>query len=225
MKNTDINNREVIFLGRKKVDDRDCCIYMNTDSVSFVCGHCFGNIIFSGACYSGYEEEEIIKEFENNEIETILNKNDIKYLFNIQNAIEELGHNIKINDERYKKGLELQQEFKEFLRKLKTPEAEDFFQKIIKEEKEYCKNEYDLTDKDIDYIFNEYNQDYQDRAIISYIYNDIEEFGREQLEAYYSNIPDSVLTYFDFETFGIDLIFDDYTYIKLEDGRVVSLSY
>ena len=45
---------------------------------------------------------------------------------------------------------------------------------------EYLKEEYNLSDRNIEEIFNEYAEDFRDRSIVSYIYDNSEEAGREE---------------------------------------------
>ena len=46
-----------------------------------------------------------------------------------------------------------------------------FFEDIQKSEMEYLKEEYNLSDRNIEEIFNEYAEDFRDRSIVSYIYD------------------------------------------------------
>lgn len=219
-----IEDRKYLFLGKRENDDRDACVYIDTKSVSFDCGHYFGGIHFTGACFSGFEDE-VIEDMTNGKFKTILTLNEFKELISLKEEIKSLGYSIVVGDERYIKGLELQKRFKEFLEKLKTNRAEELFQEIIKEEKEYCMEEYDLDEKEVDEVFDNYYLDYQDRAIINCVYRNIEEFGEEMFTAYNCEIEHDIRKYVDFEAYGQDLVDDSEDYLELSDGRIVSLSY
>ena len=91
---------------------------------------------------------------------------------------------------------------------------------------EYLKEEYNLSDRNIEEILNEYTEDFRDRSIVSYVYDDSEEAGREEAWqlGYLDN--DSISSkYFDYKKFGEDLVENDEYFMELRDGRVVSLSY
>jgi hypothetical protein len=218
-----IEDRRYLFLGKRGGEDRDCCIYVDATSLEFECGHYFSGIHFTGACFCGFEKE-IFEDMKNGTFKTILKEEDLKELMSIEEKISNLGYSIVVDDERYLKGLELQKRYKEFLKKLKTQDAEDLFQEIIKEEKEYCKDEYYLDDEEIEKIFDAYNLDYQDRAIIGCIYRDVEEFGQEMFDIC-NEVTDNVKSYIDYESYANDILDEDSNYMKLDDNRVVSFSY
>lgn len=91
---------------------------------------------------------------------------------------------------------------------------------------EYLKEEYNLSDRNIEEILNEYTEDFRDRSIVNYVYDDSEEAGREEAWqlGYLDN--DSISSkYFDYKKFGEDLVENDEYFMELCDGRVVSLSY
>lgn len=91
---------------------------------------------------------------------------------------------------------------------------------------EYLKEKYNLSNRDIEEILNEYTEDFRDRSIVSYVYDDSEEAGREEAWqlGYLDN--DSISSkYFDYKKFGEDLVEDNEYFMELCDGRVVSLSY
>lgn len=102
-----------------------------------------------------------------------------------------------------------------------------FFEDIQKSEMEYLKEEYNLSDRNIEEIFNEYAEDFRDRSIVSYIYDNSEEAGREEAwQLGYVKDDDSISSkYFDYKKFGEDLVEDDEYFMELCDGRVVRLSY
>lgn len=210
---------KTIFLGRKKEDDRDCCVYIEV--AGFECNHYFGGLRIRGACYSGFEKEirEFITEhFE--EFETILTQAEALKLFEINDKIEALGYGIEKDSEKYKQGLALLDEFKPITDKLLSNEGKKFFKEVQESEKEYCMQEYDLTRDEIDEVFDYYNLPYQDRGIISYVFKDKDEFGEEEKLSFgYEDIP-----YFNTEAFANDLLEEEY-YLELDSGKIVSLNY
>ena len=110
--------------------------------------------------------------------------------------------------------------------KLKSSEAKEFQQTIIESEIEYLKDEYSLSDEDIEKIFDEYYLDYRDRGIIGCVFNDSSDLGYEEAWqlGYIKNGDTISERYFDYEKFGEDLL-EDENYLELDDGRVVSLNY
>lgn len=89
------------------------------------------------------------------------------------------------------------------------------------------KKEYNLSDRNIEEILNEYTEDFRDRSIVSYVYDNSEEAGREEAWqlGYIKNDDPISSKYFDCEKFGEDLVEDDEYFMELWDGRVVRLSY
>ena len=115
-----------VFLYREKNSfDRDCCAYIEDQPVKFVCGHYFSSITLHGSCYCGSDW----KEYE--EIETILTKTEYEQLCNIDKKISLLGFGIKQEDDRYKTGMSLQEKISPIIERLTSPEAKNFYEKII----------------------------------------------------------------------------------------------
>lgn len=201
---------EYLFLYRiKDSDDRDCCAYVDAAGPKFECNHYFSSIRLCGSCYSGGkfpEYEEII-------------------LFNI--FIKALDYGITKGDSRYNAGIKLIDSIKYIYDKLKSDEAIAFFEKIQKSEMKYLKKEYNLSDRNIEEILNEYTEDFRDRSIVSYIYDNSEEAGREEAcQLGYVKNDDLISSkYFDYKKFGEDLVEGDEYFMELWDGRVVRLSY
>ena len=201
---------EHLFLYRiKNSDDRDCCAYIDAVGPKFECNHYFSSINVCGSCYSSSEfpvYEEIIS-------------------FNI--FIKALDYGITKGDSRYNAGIKLIDSIKHIYDKLKSDEAIAFFEKIQKSEMKYLKTEYDLSDRDIEEILNEYTEDFRDRSIVSYVYDDNEEAGREEAwQLGYVKDDDPISSkYFDYKKFGEDLVNYDNYFMELCDGRVVNLSY
>lgn len=166
---------EHLFLYRiKDSDDRDCCAYIDAAGPKFECNHYFSSIDVCGSCYSGSE----FPVYE--EIETILTKDEYEEILTFNIFIKALGYGITKGDSRYRAGIKLIDSIKHIYDKLKSDEAFAFFEDIQKSEMEYLKEEYNLSDRNIEEIFNEYAEDFRDRSIVSYIYDNSEEAGREE---------------------------------------------
>ena len=210
------------FLLKINENDRDCVKYLDTEETgAFECGHYFAGLRINGACFSGSLKEIEEQSFEN--ITTILTEEELKRLFEFNEKISELGFGIVQDDERYQKGLEYRAEIQDIIDKLNGEDNEKLFKKVQEEEKEVLKKEYDLTDEDIDYIFDNYSLEYRDRGIICCIWRDIDECAYDEAESMgYVNRGND--RYFDYEAFGEDLLNSE-NYLELEDGRVVMFSY
>lgn len=105
-------------------------------------------------------------------------------------------------------------------KKLTSEENKRLFEKVIIDEKEFVKNEYDLTDDEVEFVFGNYGLEYQDRAIISAVYNDEFDFIEEEKFAFgYDKVP-----YFDDDAFLDDLLQNEYN-IRLESGKIVTYAY
>lgn len=210
-----------IFLAKiKDSDDRDCVYYM--EFCGFECGHYFGGLHLSGACFGGFEKEfreEIENNFDN--IETILTKKEFEKLFKLNDELKELGCGIERDSEKYKQGIQIMTEYQDTIgKKLFSEENEKLFEKVKNDEKEYIKKEYSLSDDEINEIFDNYNLDYRDRAIVATIFSDkYEMIEEEKISFGYENQP-----YFDDEAFGNDLLDDEY-YLELESGKIVEYAY
>lgn len=211
------------FIGKVKdtnvkgINERDVVYYIEFGG--FECNNYFSGFHLNGACFSGFEKE-FKQLFDEGKIESILTTQDIEKLYDINNKLADLGFGIEKDSDRYKQGIDLLKELDSIKEKLKSKENEQLFNKVIEEEKNWCMSEYNLSRSDIDYIFSEYNGIYQDRGLISYVYNDFDDMVENEKWAFgYEKTP-----YFDDEAFGNDLLESD-NYIELEDGRIVYLSY
>lgn len=196
-------------------EDRDCVNYIKRPT--FECGHYFGRLNLQGACFS------MSLKFPEN-IKTILTKDEQKQLLNYNVEINKLGHGIKKGSRKYKKGLKLLEGIESIFKKLKSKENEKLFKEVEEEEREYLFDEYQLTEKDINYIFNQYYLEYRDRGCVGAIYRDKDEMGMELIDCYYPNIVENVKQYFDYKSFAEDLLNND-NYIELDCDRCVSLNY
>lgn len=210
-----------IFLYREKdSDDRDCCAYIEPQP-RWECDHYFGSVTLHGACYCGHD----FPKYE--DVETVLNKKEYNALVKYDKDLHKLGYGIKRGDERYEKGMALAEKMRPIFDKLESDKAKEFQQKIIDSEIEWMKDEYNLSDEDIEKIFDEYYLDYRDRGIIGYVWDDIDEAAEEEAWqlGYVSlkgNEPKD--RYFDYEKFGEDLL-ENESYLELDDGRIVRLNY
>lgn len=212
---------EKVFLAKiKDSSERDCVKYI--EFRGFECDHYFSGIHICGACFYGAEKE--FREFTENhfeDLETILTKEEILKIFELNDELKDLGYGIDKGSEKYNKGLEIIKEFKETIeKKLLSEENEQLFQKVIADEKEYTKNEYNLINSEVEEIFNNYGLEYRDRAIVCAIFDDFDEMVEEEkFELGYDEIP-----YFDDKAFGNDLLNSEY-YLELESGKIVYYAY
>lgn len=209
--------KKKIFLAKiKNTDDRDCVKYIKFNG--FECDNYFGGLCIEGACFYGFEKElkEIAESnFEN--LETILTKQEMLKIFELNDELKKLGRGIKQDSEEYKKGMEICSEYYDTIgNKLLSEENEKLYQKVIIDEKEYVKEEYNLTDKEVDEIFDNYINDYQDRAIVGCVYRNFDEMVEEEkINFGYEDSP-----YFNDEEFGNDLLNSE-GYYELDSGKIV----
>ena len=108
-----------MFLGKiKNSDDRDCVIYM--EFKGFECDHYFAGLRTSGACFSGRLNE--IKDNIDN-FESILTKEELLRLFELDKMLDDLGYGIEKGSEKYNKGIEILNEYKNTIgKKLESEE-------------------------------------------------------------------------------------------------------
>lgn len=197
-------------------EDRDCLMYISTTPSSFVCEHYFSNLSLGNASSGGEAIDKI--EFEN--IKTFLTEREFEKLKTFSKEISELGFGITKGDERYNKGEELISNIQPIFDKLNSKAAIDFQNKIIAEEIEYIKEEYNIEEDEIKAIFE--LTSYKDRSFISSIYEDIEDLAYEEAFSLGYATKENE-RWFDFETFGEELL-EDENYYELSDGRVVLLA-
>ena len=142
-------------------------------------------------------------------------------MFELNDELKALGYGIEKDSEKYQKGLEIIEKFENTIgKKLLSDENKKLFEKVVADEKEYVKNEYDLTDEEVDDIFDNYGLEYQDRAIIGTIFDDkFDMIEEEKFSLGYDKQP-----YFDDESFGDDLL-NSGSYYELDNGRIVYYCY
>ena len=104
-------------------------------------------------------------------------------------------------------------------------DAREFFEKIQKDEKRKLVDFYDLTNYQINQIFDNYPLDYRDANIVATIYDDDSEIAEEFIDNFYFNIDDmpgfKLSYYIDYDKLGHDLVLDSNKYLELDDERVI----
>ena len=212
---------KVFFLAKEKnTDDRDCVKYI--EFKGFECGHYFSGLHIVGACFSGFEKElRDIVENDFDKLETILTQDEFRQLFKLNDELKDLGYGIEKDSEKYQKGLKIMEKYEKTIKnKLLSDENEKLFEKVIADEKEYVRNEYNINELEVDDIFENYGLEYQDRAIISCIFSDFDDMVYEEKISYGYDEQQ----YFDDESFGYDLL-ESERYYQLDNGKIVSYNY
>ena len=212
---------EKIFLAKiKNTNDRDCVKYIKFSG--FECEHYFGGLHIEGACFYGFDKEfRKVAESDFENLETILTKEEMLKIFELNDKLKALGYDIKRDSKEYNEGIKIMEEYFDTIgKKLLSEENENLYQKVITDEKEYIKKKYDLCDSEVNEIFDNYYGGYQDRAIVGCVFSGFDEMVEEEkLNFGYENIP-----YFNDEEFGNDLLNDD-SYYELESGKIVYYCY
>lgn len=192
---------EYTFLFREKdSDDRDCVRYIRLQDLfdHHVC--CDGKFNVHGACYCMSLKPEVPYE----DILTVLTEKQYERLCNPTSG----------------------DDFTDIIERLKSTENQLLFEAVQETEKEWIVNNYGgLTESDVEDIFDNYGLDYRDRGIVGCVYDDEEELGKDMAYSCgYIKNGDFIEKYFDFEKFGEDLL-EDYDYLKVSSGLIVSLNY
>jgi hypothetical protein len=215
--------REHVFFfrdGKTENDaDRDWVKYIEVNDIKI--GH---GLSICGSCFCGGR----LSEVDVHNTVSFIGESDLQKLFDYDTAVHSLGWNIKDDPEKMAKATELFEAVKPIFDKLLSKDNKKFFEEeIVPVEDEYLKDEYNLSDAELEEIFDNYYQDYRDRSVINYVYDDVEDFGRNEASnmGVFGRDNANLEQYFDFEEYGEDLINDQDMYYKLEDGRVVCLSY
>lgn len=200
----------------EKQEDRDCVVYIDATPAKFECNHYFGGISLQNACFCGRDLEKI----EYKSIKTFLTEEEFTKLQNFYNEISNLGYGIEKGGEKYNKGVKLISNIQPIFDKLNSKDAKEFQNQIIEEEIDYLMDEFNIDEEELEEIFN--LTDYKDRSFILTVYRDISEVAEN--EAYELGFATKENErWFDFESFGNDLL-DDSRYYELSDGRIVLLS-
>lgn len=211
---------EKIFLYREKNNDRDRCGYIEDENFEkrFQCDHFFGRIGISGANYCGSS----FPRYE--DVETVLTKKQYTDFVKINEAFSELGYGITMGDERYEKGMKICNRLEKILEVLRSEKAKEFFANIVKEEKAELAKEYNLTENEVERIWENNPTEYNDKSIVSCIYKDAEELARGFCDSCY-DIPSNLDDYVDYARMGADMVSEGNEYYELENGRVVCYAY
>ena len=202
--------REKYFLLKENdTDDRDCVKYLEFDNDNDT------RIHICGACFCGLSKEdtqEILNNYEN--LTTALTKEELTQLFEINNTW--------IDDRTTDNATTLYN----IKKKLESEENAKLFEKVQEEEIEWLHNEYSLDYNDIKNIFDHYNLEYRDRAVVGYVWTDTYELGENYI-CECCNIENWLNPYIDYEQFGRDMVENDCDsrYLELTDGRIVELNY
>ena len=207
-----------IFLGRTK--DEGICYYIQDKPAEFECGHYFSTPYLTNANCLIHD----FPEYEN--LETILSHDEYDRFLELKNDIDSLRFGIRIGDERYTKGLVLRKSLlDDVYDKLTSTEAAEFFGNIVKDEKRKLVDFYELTDYQINQIFDNYPLDYRDANIVATIYDDDSEIAEEFIDNFYFNIDDipgfKLSYYIDYDKLGHDLVLNSDKYLELDDDRVI----
>ena len=207
-----------IFLGRTK--DEGICYYTQDEPAKFECGHYFASPYLTNASCLIHD----FPEYEN--LETILSKDEYDRLLKLKDDIYSLGFGIRGGDERYKRGLELRQSLlNDVYTKLTSPEAEEFFNTIVEDEKKKLADLYNLKDYQVDQIFDESPLGYKDAGIVMNVCCDSKGIAEEFIDNYYPQIEKmdgfKLSYYIDYDELGHDLVVDSDEYLELDDVRVV----
>lgn len=209
---------KTLFLGRLNNDDDRNCIY--TEHVKFECDHYWSSIHNKGAAWSGGHP---IKDIAYDDITTGLIAEQWTRAQEIDRCLNNLGYGIKRDDDRYKVGEALANEWNSMIDSIQGCDIE---KEIMEDERERIMDAYNLDEDDIDEIFN--HTEYHDLGVISAIYDDVESFGEEEAESFgvfsgHSDNYRSILeSCFDYGKFGRSCMDSDYA-VELSDGRVVTL--
>lgn len=207
-----------IFLGRTK--DDGTCYYTQDEPARFECGHYFASPYLTNTSCLIHD----FPEYEN--LETILSKDEYDRFLKLKDDINSLGFGISIGDERYEKGLKLRQSLlTDVYTKLTSAKAAKFLGNIIKDEKRKLAELYNLTDCQVDQIFDESPMDYKDAGIVASVRYDSKEIAEDFVNNYFTQIDDmsgfKLSWYIDYERLGDDLVIDSDDYLELDDGRIV----
>ena len=106
--------------------------------------------------------------------------------------------------------------------KLYSDENNNLLNTIVDRELECLKEDYSLSDNDIDNIKNdlEGKEYYLDRNCICQIYDSYKDIGEYIIEEFY-DIPVNLQPYFKTEDLGYDAVNEDAKYMVMEDNRIV----
>lgn len=212
--------KKVFFCKELNTDDRDCVKYIQDKPIGFKKAHYFGGVYLQGPCF-----HNSINRFNNTDYDniiTILSKEEINLLVEFDKAMEDIGYAIEVGGPRYEYGMQYCKNIMSIYDKLNSKENQELFNKVILEEKDYIRNEYNLDDSYIDEVFNKTGLDYRDRSVIAYVFDTVEEFSREKAEDFGCIPNGTARKYFDYKSFGEDLLTEE-KYHKLDNNKIVEV--
>jgi uncharacterized protein YcgL (UPF0745 family) len=156
----------------------------------------------SGFGCGSHSSWEHIGNFQYEDVETILTKEEFDTLANRIPITKEMVQTI--------------------IDKLDSDENKKLLNTIVDRELECLKEEYNLSDNDIDNIKNdlEFKEFYLDRNCICHIYDNYKELGQYIIDEFY-DIPQNLQPYFKAEDLGYDVVNEDARYIVMDDKRIV----
>lgn len=205
--------RDGLDLFESDADSRDCFAYLERNNL-FHCGIDNG-LIIHGSCYSRIG---IPKNLQYEDVVTILLKEQFEYLR------DKKYKNVVGFDEGncYYNYLLVDNIVSSIQDRLLSDTNERLYNSLIELDKEYLMSAYDLSESDIKDIYDNNNLEYEDRSIISYVFDSVEDFGINEANSfgYIRNIPDEFGDCIDFMAYGNKRLEDGYAY-ELTDGRVV----
>ena len=102
-------------------------------------------------------------------------------------------------------------------------EHKEFETYVRESEIENMCDEYALDEEDVEEVLDNYNNDYFDISIISYVWDDAYDVAENYIDEY-CNIESWLTSYIDYNGLGEAIIEDGY-YYELYDGRVVEYNY
>jgi hypothetical protein len=156
----------------------------------------------SGFGCGSHSSWERIGNFQYEDVETILTKEEFDTLANRIPITKEMVQTI--------------------IDKLESDENKKLLNTIVNRELECLKEEYNLSDNDIDNIKNdlEFKEFYLDRNCICQIYDGYEELGQYIISEFYE-IPNNLQRYIKTEDLGYDVVNEDAKYMVMDDDRIV----
>ena len=145
---------------------------------------------------------ERIGNFQYEDVETILTKEDFDTLANRIPITKEMVQTI--------------------IDKLDSDENQKLLNTIVDRELECLKEEYNLSDNDIDNIKKDLEEKkyFLDRKCICQIYDSYKELGEYIIDEFY-DIPHNLLSYFNTADFAYDVIQEDAKFMVMDDYRIV----
>ena len=216
-------NKYTFLYKENNTDDRDAVKYTELNRLNLLeCGHYFPQIRTQGACFGGSLK---IDEIDFDNITSVLNKEEFEKLAEYNARIEALGYGLDKQPEKQEQAHAYFEEIKHIINKLKSKENEELFEQVKAEELELVAEDLNISTEEAQKIFEEYGENFQDRAIIGTTYADLYELGEEIFELYDHKTPQIIRDYIDFEGLGERIMQDDCCYFGLEDGRIIFLNY